>query len=497
MKSSVRVVPLERASVPLLAVALGELSNDKVPSSLLSLDASLGGELARVLAAGDFSGKPDEVTVMYPSKGAKRVLLVGLAKSEEITRGAVRRSAAIAARRAVQIGAETMAFHLVPETHGGVTPEDFGQVVVEGAAQGAWRFHDFRSDEEGKHRLRELEIISTRERRSDVERGRKIGAAVAVGHKLARNLQALPGNVCTPSYLAAIARELGKAYGFKVTVLGRTQLEKLGMGALLAVAQGTSQPPQFITLEYKGGGRSAPLCFVGKGVTFDSGGISLKPALNMEEMKYDMSGAAAVLGLFEALGQIRPKVNVVGLIPATENLPSGLAIKPGDIVRSHLGKTIEIVNTDAEGRLILCDALSYARRFKPACVVDAATLTGAIVVCLGSHAAGLMGNDDALLEEVRWAGDLAGERCWPLPLWQEYREQLKSEIADIKNTGGRPAGSITAGWFLREFVHGFPWAHIDIAGTAYTDADRPDLPKGPTGIGVRLFTQLVLGRAGG
>jgi len=497
VKSSVKVVPLERVSAPLLAVALGELSNNKVPSSLLSLDANLGGELGRMLAAGDFTGKPDEVAVMYPSKGAKRVLLVGLAKSEEITRGAVRRSAAIAARKAVETGAVAMAFHLAPETHGGVTATDFGQVVVEGVVQGAWRFSDFRSDDEAKGRLKELEIIATREYRSDVERGRKIGNAVAVGHKLARNLQALPGNVCTPSYLAAIARELGKAYGFKVTVLGRTQLEKLGMGALLAVAQGSSQEPKFVILEYKGGGRSAPMCFIGKGVTFDSGGISLKPALNMEEMKYDMSGAAAVLGLFEALGQIRPKANVVGLIPATENLPSGVALKPGDIVRSHLGKTIEIVNTDAEGRLILCDALSYARRFKPACVVDAATLTGAIVVALGSHAAGLMGNDDALLEEVRWAGDLAGERCWPLPLWQEYREQIKSSIADVKNTGGRPAGSITAGWFLREFVHGFPWAHIDIAGTAYTDADRPDLLKGPTGIGVRLFTQFVLGRMGG
>jgi leucyl aminopeptidase len=497
VKSSVKVVPLERVSAPLLAVALGELSNNKVPSSLLSLDTNLGGELGRMLAAGDFTGKPDEVAVMYPSKGAKRVLLVGLAKSEEITRGAVRRSAAIAARKAVETGTVAMAFHLAPETHGGVTAADFGQVVVEGVVQGAWRFNEFRSDDEAKGRLKELEIIATREYRSDVERGRKIGSAVAVGHKLARNLQALPGNVCTPSYLAAIARELGKAYGFKVTVLGRTQLEKLGMGALLAVAQGSSQEPKFVILEYKGGGRSAPMCFIGKGVTFDSGGISLKPALNMEEMKYDMSGAAAVLGLFEALGQIRPKANVVGLIPATENLPSGLAIKPGDIVRSHLGKTIEIVNTDAEGRLILCDALSYARRFRPACVVDAATLTGAIVVALGSHAAGLMGNDDALLEEVRWAGDLAGERCWPLPLWQEYREQIKSSIADVKNTGGRPAGSITAGWFLREFVHGFPWAHIDIAGTAYTDADRPDLPKGPTGVGVRLFAQFVLGRTGG
>lgn len=214
-------------------------------------------------------------------------------------------------------------------------------------------------------------------------------------------------------------------------------------------------------------------------------------------MKYDMSGAASVLGLFEVLGRLKPKVNVVGLVPATENLPSGKAVKPGDIVQSHLGKFIEIINTDAEGRLILCDALSYARRFKPASVIDIATLTGAIVVGLGHHAIGLFGNDDSLLEEVRCAGDLAGERCWPMPLWAEYRDLIKSDIADIKNSGGRAAGSITAGWFLREFVEDYPWAHLDIAGTAYLDGDRPDIAKGPTGIGVRLFAQFVLGRLTG
>lgn len=496
MKSSVKVVPLERVRAPLLAVALGEMESKKVPSSLLKLDASLGGELSRVLAAGDFSGKPDEVALLYPTQGAQRVLLVGLAKSEEITRGAVRRSAAIAARKAVSTDAGAMAFHLAPETHGGVTPEDVGQVVVEGVGQGAWQFGEFKSAAEGKQ-LDKLEIIVSREQRAAVEKGRKVGAAIAAGQNLTRNLQALPSNVCTPSYLAARARELGRRHGLKVAVLGRAQIEKAKMGALIAVSQGSREEPRFITLEYNGAGRAAPICFVGKGVTFDAGGISLKPALNMEEMKYDMSGAAAVLGLFEVLGQLKPRANVVGLIPATENLPSGTAIKPGDIIKGHLGKTIEIVNTDAEGRLILSDALSYARKYKPACVIDAATLTGAIVVGLGGHATGLMGNDDALLDEVQWAGDVSGERCWQLPLWHEYREQIKSDFADVKNTGGRPAGSITAGWFLREFVDGFPWAHLDIAGTAYTDSDRPDMRKGPTGIGVRLFTEFVLGRAAG
>jgi leucyl aminopeptidase len=217
----------------------------------------------------------------------------------------------------------------------------------------------------------------------------------------------------------------------------------------------------------------------------------------MEEMKYDMSGAAAVLGTFEVLGQLTPEVNVVGVIPATENLPSGTALKPGDVIRSHYGKTIEIVNTDAEGRLILADALSYLRRFKPACVIDAATLTGAIVIGLGHQAIGLMGNDEQLMNEVRKAGELAGERCWPLPLWDEFRDLNKSDVADVKNSGGRAAGSISAGWFLREFVDGFPWAHLDIAGTAYTDRETAASPKGPTGLGVRLFSEFILGRAGG
>jgi len=279
--------------------------------------------------------------------------------------------------------------------------------------------------------------------------------------------------------------------------LDRPKLQQEGMGALLAVAQGSAQEPRLIVLEHRGAaGEAAPVALVGKGVTFDSGGISIKPAQNMEDMKFDMSGAAAVLGTFETLGQLKPKLNVVGLIPSTENLPSGTALKPGDVVKSHLGKTIEIINTDAEGRLILCDALSYVRRFKPAAVIDIATLTGAVVVALGQVAIGAMGNDEALLAEVREAGERAGERCWPLPLWDEYRDLLKSDIADVKNSGGRGAGSIAGGWFLREFVEGYPWVHLDIAGTAYTDGEGPHQAKGPTAIGVRLFTEFILKRAG-
>jgi leucyl aminopeptidase len=267
------------------------------------------------------------------------------------------------------------------------------------------------------------------------------------------------------------------------------------MGALLSIAQGSTEEPRFIILEYKGSAE-APVVLVGKGVTFDTGGISIKPAEKMEDMKFDMSGAAAVLGTFEMLGRLKPKVHVVGLIPSTENMPSGTAVKPGDVITSHFGKTIEMINTDAEGRLILCDALSYARRYQPAAVLDIATLTGAIVVALGHTAAGLMGTDEKLLDEVRQAGERAGERVWPLPLWDEYRDLMKSDIADVKNAGGRPAGSISAAWFLREFVEGFPWAHLDIAGTAYSDREDTTRVKGPTGMGVRLFSEFVLARAG-
>jgi leucyl aminopeptidase len=268
------------------------------------------------------------------------------------------------------------------------------------------------------------------------------------------------------------------------------------MGGLLGVSQGSAEEPRFIILEWRGAGDAAPAVIVGKGITFDSGGISIKPAANMEEMKYDMSGAAAVLGTFEVLGRLRPKLNVVGIVAASENLPSGTALKPGDVIKSHFGKTIEIVNTDAEGRLVLCDALSYVRRYNPAAVLDAATLTGAIVIALGTQASGIMGNDDALVEEVRSAGERAGERCWPLPLWEEYRDLVKSDIADVKNSGGRGAGSITGGWFLREFVEGFPWVHIDIAGTAYTESEATYQSKGPTAFGVRLFTEFLLRRTG-
>jgi leucyl aminopeptidase len=457
------------------------------------VDQATGGALGRLFAAGDFTGKKDETALVYPPGTAARVLLVGVGKGDEISRASIRRAAATAAKRARSLGVPRGAFHLVAEALGSVSPAEAGQAIAEGLAQGAWQYNEMkRPPEEQKSALERIDVLAPTATEA-MTAGHRIGAAIGAGQTVARGIQVLPGNVCTPSYVARAAEEIARRHGFGVTVLDKAAIVREGMGALMAVAQGSAEEPRFIALEYKGAER-APVVLVGKGVTFDTGGISIKPAQNMEDMKYDMSGAAAVLGTFEMLGRLKPPVHVVGLIPSTENMPSGTAVKPGDVITSLSGKTIEVINTDAEGRLILCDALTYAKRYRPACVLDIATLTGAIVVALGHTATGVMGTDDALIEDVRRAGERAGERVWPLPLWDEYRELMKSDIADVKNAGGRPAGSISAGWFLREFVDGFPWAHLDIAGTAYTDREDATRVKGPTGMGVRLFSEFVLSR---
>ena len=478
-------------ATPLLAVALPQ---GPLPGSLAALDEATGGAISRVLAAHDFSGRKDETAVLYPGGSATRVLLIGTGKAGDVDRSRIRRTAAIAAKRAQSLGVASAAFHLPLEARGSVTAREAGQAIAEGLGQGAWQFLEMKQPpEEPRSALERVEVL-TASADPELDAGHAVGAAIAAGQTLARGVQVLPSNVCTPTYLAGVAEDLGRRHGIAVTVLDQAAIVAEGMRALMAVAQGSVEEPRFIVLEYRGA-EGAPTVLVGKGVTFDTGGISIKPAQNMEDMKYDMSGAAAVLGAFEAIGRLKPKAHVIGLIPSTENMPSGTALKPGDVIRSHLGKTIEIINTDAEGRLILCDALSYARRYQPARVVDLATLTGAMVIALGHTATGVMGTDDALIEQLRAAGERAGERVWPLPLWDEYRDLIKSDIADMKNSGGRPAGSISAGWFLREFADAFPWAHLDIAGTAYSDRDDPTRVKGPTGLGVRLCTELVLGQA--
>jgi len=485
MKTLISTKPLESVETPLLVLIVAQ-------GAATAIDPGV----ERAVAAGDYKGKKDETLLVYGSGKAQRILLVGIGKANEITRSSIRRAAAIAAKRGHSLGTKSLALAVTKEARGGLGAAELAQVLIEGAAQGGWQFTELKKQpEDPKPDLESVEVVIEAADKEQAERGRRVGDAIAAGYLFTRNLQMLPGNVCTPSYLAEQAQKLATAHGFKATVLDKAQIKKEGMGALLAVAQGSAEEPRFIVLEYQGG-TGAPVALIGKGVTFDSGGISIKPAANMEDMKFDKSGATAVLGAFEVLGRLKPKINVVGLIPATENLPSGTAIKPGDVVKSHLGKTIEIINTDAEGRLILCDALSYARRFKPVAAIDAATLTGAVVVALGHHAIGMLGNDEPLLAEVRDAGERAGERCWPLPLWDDYRELLKSDVADVKNSGGRAAGTIAGAWFLREFVDGFPWVHLDIAGTAYLEGEGASHAKGPTAIGVRLFTEFLLKRAG-
>ena len=481
----------EKSAASFLAVVVPE---GAMPASLAPLDHATGGTVTRVHATGDFRGKRDEAVLLYPSSGPARLLLVGAGESAKLTPASLRRAAAVAAKRARTAGVADAAIWLSPEVMAGCTAEQAARLMAEGAPFGAWRFLDLkRPPDDPKPELEYVDLLFP-EAATEAGRGHAVGAAIAAGQTFTRSIQVLPGNQCTPTFLGETARSLAQRHGMTITVLDKAAIEREGMHALMAVAQGSAQEPRFIAIEYRGG-EGAPVVLVGKGVTFDTGGISIKPAQAMEDMKFDMSGAAAVLGTFEMLGRLRPRVNVVGLIPSAENMPSGTAYRPGDVVKSHLGKTIEVINTDAEGRLLLVDALSYARRYQPAAVLDAATLTGAVVVALGHSATGLMGNDDALIEEVRQAGERADERLWPLPLWDEYRDIMKSDIADIKNSGGRPAGSISAGWFLKEFVEGYSWAHLDIAGTAYSDREEPTRVKGPTGAGVRIFSEFVLARA--
>jgi leucyl aminopeptidase len=482
----------EGHSAPLLILVVPQGAR---PESLAGLDTRIRGAITRCYQSGDFSGKKDETLILYPEEDntAPRILLVGIGKPED-HRSAVRRATAIGAKRARVLGLPEAAVFVAPEARGSLSPRDIGQVAAEGATKGSWYFPDFKKPpDEKKPDLAVFSILGGSDA-APLREGQAVGSAIGEGQVLCRRLQMLPGNHLPPRKLAEAAQDVAKRGGHGITVLDRAAIEHEGMGALLAVAQGSSEEPRFVSLEYAGAG-GAPIVIIGKGVSFDTGGISIKPAQNMEDMKFDMSGAAAVLGVFEMLGKLKPKLAVVGLIPSAENMPSGSAIKPGDVVRSHLGKTIEVANTDAEGRLLLADALSYARRYSPACAVDLATLTGAISIALGPFAAGLMGTDATLIRELIEAGQRADERVWELPLWDEYKELNKSDIADVKNTGGRSAGSITAGWFLREFVEGFPWAHVDIAATAYTDREDPAAVKGPTGIGVRLISEFLLARA--
>lgn len=476
--------------IPLLVVALPAAPG--MDDSLASFDSLLGQALARSLERRDFRGGRDETLHLSgASTGPARVLLIGLGSATDRVSG-LRRAGAIAARQAMKMGTGALAFYA------GVLSAMETEALAMGLSAGAWEYTDTKTPPpEADRRAPLRSAIILAEDPAPLMLGIASGAAIAEGHALARTLGMMPGNLCTPDVLADTARDIAARHGMGVTVLGRVEMEALGMGSLLCVAQGTPQDPKLIALEYNGGKPGdAPVCLVGKGLCFDTGGISIKPAQGMEWMKFDMCGAAGVLGAMESIARLGLRINVVGLIGSTTNMPSGTAVKPGDVVRSMSGKYIEIINTDAEGRLVLADVLSYANRYKPAAVVDAATLTGACVIALGHTATGVLGNNAALVTEVLAAGTRAGEPGWELPMWDDYKELIKSDVADIRNSGGRPAGTISAALFLAEFAGEFPWVHLDVAGTAYTESELATVPRGPTGVPVGTFVEFVRGRAG-
>ena len=484
---SARAADLAALETSLLVVVLP--TNASIDDTLNPLDRRIGGILRRTLERREFRGGRDEMLhLSTAAAGVERILLVGIGKAEDRA-ASLRRAAALAARQANKLGAQRLAFFAAALT------EQEAEAVTVGLTAGAWDFRELKTPPPADDRRDTLEEAVILAGSVGAQRGVSTGIAIGEGHSLARRLGMLPGNMCTPDYLADTAREIAQRYRMTVTVLGREEMEREKMGSFLCVAQGTPQDPKLIVLEHRRGPRDAkPIGLVGKGLCFDSGGISIKPAQGMEWMKFDMCGAAGVLGAMETIGRLELPVNVVGLIGSTTNMPSGTAVKPGDVVQASNGKYIEIINTDAEGRLVLADVLAYAARYNPAAVIDAATLTGACVIALGHTATGVMGTDEALVQEVLDAAKRAGEPGWPLPLWDDYKELIKSDVADIKNSGGRPAGTITAALFLKEFAESYPWVHLDIAGTAYTESDLGTIPRGPTGVPVGTFVEFVRGR---
>ena len=476
------------ASLLVVALPVGA----SLDAALSALDGILGGALARSLEHRDFrAGRDETLHFAGGASGPARVLLIGLGKVTDRV-GALRRAGAIAARQAGRMGSGSLSFYA------GTLDARETEALAMGLSAGAWDYTDTKTAPPEAERRAPL--ASARIHGADaaaIAEGVAAGTAIAEGHSLARTLGMMPGNLCTPDFLVSTAQDIAARHGMTVTVLGRAEMETEGMGSFLCVAQGAPEDPKLIVLEYAGGAPgAAPVALVGKGLCFDSGGISIKPAQGMEWMKFDMCGAAGVLGAMEAIARLKLPINVVGLIGSTTNMPSGTAFKPGDVVRSMSGKFIEIINTDAEGRLVLADVLTYASRFKPAAVIDAATLTGACVIALGHTATGVLGNNTDLVNEVLGAGTRAGEPGWQLPMWDDYKDLIKSDVADIRNSGGRPAGTISAALFLAEFAGDYPWVHLDIAGTAYTETDLVTVPRGPTGVPVGTFVEFVRGRAG-
>jgi leucyl aminopeptidase len=483
------------ATLAVDCLVLGVFEEAQLGAQGGSVDAACGGRLRKLLARGDFAGRTGETLLVadLPGITASHVLLTGMGPAKQLQRRTWRKAWATAANALARtrIGSCAVALDR-PETR---ELDDYylGRAVAELAGAALYRINDLKTARKPPPPALKKVLAGPVRRAAATERGLAHGEAVAAAQSVQRDLANLPGNICTPLYLAEQARALAKRHAsLRVRVLDEPAIRREKMGCLLAVAQGSHQPPRFIVLEYQGAKKlPPPIVLIGKGVTFDSGGISLKDPPGMDEMKFDMSGAGTVIAALTLAAQLRLPLHIVGLIAAVENMPGGRAVKPGDIVTSASGQTVEILNTDAEGRLILSDALHYARRFHPAVVVDIATLTGACVVALGHHHAGLMGNDATLVRELLEAGQRADDRCWQLPLTEEYAEQLKSNFADFANIGGRDGGAITAATFLGKFTQGLKWAHLDIAGTAY----QSGAAKGSTGRPTPLIADFLLKRA--
>jgi leucyl aminopeptidase len=466
----------------------------RLSGAALELDKASSGMIKNTLALGDFSAKAGE-TLMLPGVGkTKRILLIGCGEAKKFDRAAARKFSQQLYRALEHKHADHALLHLAPLALKDAEAKWMLAYLARHLVVGAYRYTATITKPKTAFKLSRLVVntagaLPARAASNALQEGRAVG----IGVNEARNLANLPGNICTPTYLSQEARKLGRnRANVKVSILEEKKMRELGMGSLLSVSAGSDQPAKLIVMDYKGGKASdKPYVLVGKGITFDTGGISLKPGAKMDEMKFDMGGAASVFGTLRAVIELALPVNVVGIVAAAENMPSGGATKPGDVVTSMAGKTIEVLNTDAEGRLVLCDALTYAARFKPETVIDIATLTGACVVALGSHATGLFANEDTLADELLAAGAQTHDRAWRMPLWDDYQEQLKSNFADLANIGGPGGGSITAACFLSHFTHDYRWAHLDIAGSAWDSA-----PKGATGRPVALLTRYLMDRAG-
>ncbi|HUQ75006.1 MAG TPA: leucyl aminopeptidase [Burkholderiales bacterium] len=490
MEFSIRTLSPETAKTG--CVVLGVYAEKELTAPARRIDQRSRGALRTALA--DLSGKLGATLLLrgLPNVAADRVLLVGLGPRKEFAEPAFRDAVRAAANVLRELGAKDAAVFLV-DLKVAERPLSWNvRHAVLGLREAFYRFDELKSQKKSSPPSLER-ITLPLPPAAALQQALDEGESTADGADLARTLGNLPSNICTPSYLAEQAKKLAREFKLEVDVLERRDMEKLGMGALLAVTRASREPPKLIVLHYRGGAKATrPLALVGKGITFDTGGISLKPAGEMDEMKFDMSGAGSVLGAIRALAGMKAPVNVVGVIPTCENMPGGAATKPGDVVTTLSGQTVEILNTDAEGRLILCDALTYAERFKPDAAINIATLTGACVIALGHIATGLFANDQKLADELRAAGDDAWDRVWQMPLWEDYQEQLRSNFADFANIGGRPGGSITAACFLARFTRKLRWAHLDIAGTAW----RGGREKGSTGRPVPLLVRFALRHAG-